>query len=351
MLPLTPDRQDRIALYRKKWRRIARSNRSLERATAAESIRQLYIRLNLREPEIRFCSSPYEVGLTLWNLMQTGQHLGAPQGSAILRQLETQCRIFEFGLSPDALQILREQLQEPLTNLLETPLCQQLFDDLQASLGDRAYQQLYPNLLEEICPEAIATQAALCDFCFSVLEDRGDRAGWDILYNLLSSCGWVYPFEQIVLISERPHRRETNPQQQLHSEARMAIEYADGFGVYAYGGIRLPEKYGKLFPNQWRAEWILSEKDFQLRQILMRGIGYDRLLHELPVVEFDVWQNYTLFRINAPIDIESVYLLKKTCPQTGYVDIIRVPRAVESTREAIAWVNSRCDSGGYTRGC
>lgn len=340
-----------IAIYREKWRRISRSRRSIDPTTAAESIRQLYIRLNLPEPEIRFCSSPYEAGLTLWNLMQTGKRLGEPQGSEIIRQLETQCRMQEFQLSPSALQILREQLQQPLAELLETPLCQQILDELQAKLGDRAYRQLYPNLLEEICPESIVSQAALCDFCFSVLDDPGDRTDWDLLYNVLTGCGWFYPFEHIVLICDRPCRRETNAQQQLHSEGRMAIEYADGFGVYAYRGIRLPEKYGKLYPNQWRGEWLLSEKDHQLRKVLMCGIGYGRLLQELPVVEFDTWQNYTLFRINAPIDLESVYLLKRTCPQTGYIDIIRVPRAVESAKEALSWVNSRCNSGGFATEC
>jgi hypothetical protein len=351
MLPLTPEQEETIAIYREKWRRIARSCGSIDQTTAAESIRQLYIRLNLPEPEIRFCSSPYEAGLTLWNLMQTGEQLGAPQGSEIIRQLETLCRMLEFQRSPSALQTLREHLQHPLARLLETPLCQQLLDELQANLGDRAYRQLYPNLLEEICPESMVSQAALCDFCFSVLDDPGDRAGWDLLYNVLTRCGWVYPFEQIVLICDRPCRRETNAQQQLQSEGRMAIEYADGFGVYAYQGIRLPEKYGKLHPNQWRGEWLLSEKDYQLRKIFMCGIGYDRLLQELPAVEFDAWQNYTLFRIDAPIDVESVYLLKRTCLHTGYIDIIRVPRAVESAKEALSWVKSECNSGGFPTEC
>jgi hypothetical protein len=349
MFLLTPERKNAIAIYREKWHRITRSLTSIDRTTASTSIRQLYTQLNLPEPEIRFCSSPYEAGLTLSTLTRTRDLSVTPLGSEILRRLETQCQILKFQLPPATFETLQEQLERPLETLLENALCQQLQDSLCGELGDRAYQQLYPYLLEEICPESLASQAALCDFCFSVLDYSGDRTFWDALYDLLAYCGWVYPFESIVLICDRPHRRSTNPQQQLHAEGRPAIEYADGFSVYAYRDVRLPQKYGKLYPNQWRAEWLLSEKDHQLRQILMCGIGYDRLMQELPVVELDSWQNYTLFRINAPIDLESVYLLKRTCLQTGYLEVNRVPRAVESAREAIAWVDSRCNSDGFAK--
>lgn len=108
---------------------------------------------------------------------------------------------------------------------------------------------------------------------------------------------------------------------------------------YAYHGVTLPEKYGKLHPNQWQAEWLLEEKNAELRRVLMQGIGYSRICQELQALELDTWQEYSLLQINNDVDIEPIYLLKMTCPSTGFIHALRVPPNVESARDAIAWAN------------
>jgi hypothetical protein len=90
---------------------------------------------------------------------------------------------------------------------------------------------------------------------------------------------------------------------------------------------------------------------FSRSAISSHGIGYDRLIQELPIVEFDTWQDYTLFRINVPINVESIYLLKQTCSRTGYIDVSRVPCYVESVKEAISWMASQCGSDGFATEC
>ena len=54
--------------------------------------------------------------------------------------------------------------------------------------------------------------------------------------------------------------------------------------------------------------------------------------------ELDIWQKYTLLIIEY-VDIEPIYLLKMTCPSTGFIHALRVPPDVKSAREAIRWVN------------
>ncbi len=73
--------------------------------------------------------------------------------------------------------------------------------------------------------------------------------------------------------------------------------------------------------------------------MLIQGIGYARLCQELQAIELDAWREYALLKIEARVDIEPIYLLKMTCPSTGYIHALRVPPTVISAREAIRWVN------------
>ena len=117
------------------------------------------------------------------------------------------------------------------------------------------------------------------------------------------------------------------------------MQFADGWSVYAYHGVRLPEKYGKVHPNQWQARWLLEEENAELRRVLIQGIGYARICQELQAIELDTWQQYTLIRIDSDVDDEPIYLIKMTCPSTGYIHALRVPPDIQSACEAITWVN------------
>lgn len=59
----------------------------------------------------------------------------------------------------------------------------------------------------------------------------------------------------------------------------------------------------------------------------------------MKATELDSWQEYTLLKINIPIDIEVIYLLKMSDPTTGNIYTLRVPNYMKSAREAIRWVN------------
>jgi hypothetical protein len=62
----------------------------------------------------------------------------------------------------------------------------------------------------------------------------------------------------------------------------------------------------------------------------------------LEAKELDSWQEYTLLRIDKiidDIDKQPIYLLKMTCPSTGFIHALRVPPQLQSARQAIRWVN------------
>uniref|UniRef100_UPI0035A2581C DUF6745 domain-containing protein n=1 Tax=Microseira wollei TaxID=467598 RepID=UPI0035A2581C len=133
-----------------------------------------------------------------------------------------------------------------------------------------------------ISPEYLACYSSLFDFCISVLNCTCEPKIWQIFQSLAFDCGWIFTLEKTCYVCDRPRILSFDNQQRLHAEGQPAIQYADGFSVYAYHGVTLPEKYGQLHPNQWQVQWILEEKNAELRRVLIQGIGYARICQELP---------------------------------------------------------------------
>jgi hypothetical protein len=201
-------------------------------------------------------------------------------------------------------------------------------------------------------PEKWANYGSKSDFCISVLNCHHNNQNWEVFQALVRHCGCIFSFEKashngastiqykkMVIICEHPIQISLDSKYHLHAEGKPAIQFADGYSLYSYHGITLPEKYGKLHPTRWQSKWLLEEDNAELRQVLIQGIGYGRICHELQAVELDNWQAYTLLKIDSAVDVEPVYLLKMICPSSGRIHILRVPPETTSAKEAIIWVN------------
>jgi hypothetical protein len=192
-------------------------------------------------------------------------------------------------------------------------------------------------------PSADATFNSLVDYCISVLKCDRDASKWTALQLLSVESGWNFPFEKTCLVCDRPQILCFDERDRLHAEGQPAVRFADGYALYAYRGVLLPDRYAAVHPNLWQGRWLLEEPNAELRRVLIQGIGYARLCQELQAVELDSWREYTLLRIENDIDVEAIYLLKMICPSTGYIHALRVPPTMRSAREAISWVNHGID--------
>ncbi len=194
-----------------------------------------------------------------------------------------------------------------------------------------------------------ALEGSCFDFKFSVLNLEPESSKkWEIFQSIVKSCGWIFPFEEMCFVCDRPQILSFDSQNRLHAEGSPAIQFADGFSLYCHHGVLLPEQYGKVHPNEWRSQWLLEEQNAELRRVLIQGIGYERICQELQASELDNWQEYALLKINADVDEEEIYLLKMACPSTGHIHVLRVPPTIQSAREAISWVNWGVDPEDFS---
>jgi len=226
-----------------------------------------------------------------------------------------------------------------------------------------------------VTQQSLVTALTIIDFYtgnLGISLSSGQQKIVESMQRLLAECGWIFMFENTCIACDRPIKLSLARQSRLHALGDSAIEFSDGYKIYAYHGVTLPEQYGPIHPDNWQAEWLLSERNAELRRILIQVIGYARICEELQAVELDKWATtvgdtyleYTVLGIEADIDglferavlfrnnplwrREDVYLLKMTCPSTGFIHFLRVPPNVRSARDAIRWVNWGIDPEDFS---
>ncbi|MCA1992394.1 MAG: hypothetical protein LDL41_10205, partial [Coleofasciculus sp. S288] len=254
-------------------------------------------------------------------LSQPGSQLGKQLEGKLWSELEGQLSELDSQLS-----LLWRQLKNQLENDLRIP-----------------------SYINWINPELWVTGGAWFDFCISVLNCVHHPQKWQVFQALVKHCGWMFLFEKVALVCDRPIQLSFDRERRLHAEGEPALQFADGYCLYSYQGVTLPKKYGALHPHQWQAKWLLHEWNAEVRRVLIQEIGYARICQELPVKPLDSWQEYTLLRINMEFELESIYLLKMTCPSTGFIHALRVPPTMRSAREAIRWVNWGTDPKDFEK--
>ncbi|MBD3563050.1 leucine-rich repeat protein, partial [Planktothrix sp. FACHB-1355] len=121
----------------------------------------------------------------------------------------------------------------------------------------------------------------------------------------------------------------------------IQLHYAFVYGLNLFKKYFLPQ-------HEWQAQWLLSEENAEIRRLLVQTIGYARICQELQATELDSWREYSLLKIDSDVDVEPIYLLKMTCPSTGFIHALRVPPNMTSAREAIRWVNWGIDPSEFT---
>ncbi|GBE93964.1 leucine-rich repeat-containing protein [Nostoc cycadae WK-1] len=337
---LTPEQEALIPVYRDKWRQIALSTERIDREKAAEAVKAVYQFMDFDEPEILFFDSPYaalkEFSLQLYK--SSFNQKAYKIDNIILRSIRNQIH-FQIESKKIAFSLYLEIINYLKINI--SPIFSVfILDKFNKDIYNLHHKEFRVFDLNYIASESRVAEASYIDFCISELNCNSHLQEWFVYQNLIKNCGWIFPDERIAIVCDRPIHIRFDNENRLHAEGEPAIEYADGYSLYSYNGVTLPEKYGKIHPQEWQAQWLLTETNAELRRVLIQGIGYSRICQDLQAIELDNWAGYTLLRIdNDFIDIEPILLLKMTCPSTGFIHVLRVPPNMVSARDAIRWIN------------
>lgn len=330
---LTPEQLALIPIIRDEWIKIALDTTPIDKQKAEAAIRLAYECAELEPPkEILWFDNPvdaaiYVISIRAWDAVKDDIEVAVTGG---IREVVgvTVMETVTYNVRYDVENAVRIAVEEPINPSVWLIICDAVyvavwnvtFDSVDYTSGDVVRDVEY---------------LALYAYLDAIGVDCSKAKG---LFATAKHCGWWWAFKDVAVTIPKPSAIRLDEQGRLHGEGVPAVAY-QGFHVYAYHGVRLPEKYGTLHPEKWQSQWLLEEDNAELKRVLIHGIGYERICQELQAIELDSWQEYTLLRIDSNIDIEPIYLLKMTCPSTGHIHALRVPPDMATARDAITWVN------------
>ena len=155
------------------------------------------------------------------------------------------------------------------------------------------------------------------------------------------SAGWWWPYEEAVIMTERPCLLKLDDQGRLHSTTSAAIQYPDGWGVWEVRGVRIPQEWIEK-PETLTPEVCLTWPNVEQRRVAVTLIGWEKLLaglsNKITVDKDQDPQIGTLFQVDLP-EAPNSRFLQVRCG-TGRDFVLPVPQEMTTALEANAWTYS-----------
>jgi hypothetical protein len=153
-------------------------------------------------------------------------------------------------------------------------------------------------------------------------------------FNQLVSGYWLG--KELALIVRRPRVLSLDTEGRLHNATGKCIEYHDGWGFYAWHGVRVPERV-ILTPEALTRDDFLREGNIETRRVIMEQMG-QRFVWELEGKFIDGGPHGVLYEVALPGDPERVaryvHVQDASTPHQYY---LRVPPTIQTAAEAVAW--------------
>jgi hypothetical protein len=155
------------------------------------------------------------------------------------------------------------------------------------------------------------------------------------LQQIAQSSGWFWPFKNLVILTERHNVLLRDVEGRLHCENGPAIAYKDGFKLWRWHGVSIPE--GWVTGQKPTAKEALTWPNIEQRRAACEIVGWASILKELKakVIDQDDAEIGTLLEVDLP-DAGRERFLQVTCG-TGRQFALPVPPEVKTALEANMW--------------
>ena len=272
-----------------------------------------------------------QLGDQLWDQLsdQLGNQLRGQLGNQLWNQLWDQLWD-QLGYQ------LGYQLGNQLGNQLRNQLRNQLWDQL----GDQLRHQLWNQLENQL--DQFSLQYYTWMLYVSELEDiKVDpklKKLSQLVYNLGEHTFWILPYEDKIIFCDRPTKLYFNENKRLHSlDGEPAIEFLDGYQLYAWNGITVDKKIITESPTR---EDLLTN-NLEVRRILWERWGTNHCIQLLDAkfVVSDEWGELWSADTGDEEETKFVKVINSTPePDGSFKDYwLRVPPETVSARAGIGW--------------
>ncbi len=325
------------AQYIEKWQQIARQTGEADMATAKELVEQLYAHFGLPKPDVFHAAGPIHANeilliarrqgtVTDARALRPGQ-IGIPDTGDTREKRSNRTNDYFGGLITSHLRVERLSCVGP---------------------GIQGISWRYPRGNQEI-------ELFAWDYAFTEVRDKpiklrkgfyGDVREFTIknksaaaakFYLDIAQCaGYWTPYENLVIVQDRPKQLHLNAAGRLNNPNGPAVEYYDGYGIYAMNGTIMPSWVITTPEEELDPMAITRIRNSQVRAEFVRKIGAERLLKKLDSKLLDKVENYELHQIEIPGEPQPTRFLKMlnpSAPELWHVEC--VPLTVGSVVSAL----------------
>ncbi|MFF3729253.1 DUF6745 domain-containing protein [Streptomyces sp. NPDC002476] len=316
--------------YVDSWRAVAAATGAADRAAAEDGVRLAYRRAGLAEPErIVWVDSPRAAVEAVEKIVDTGRSV---RDEVRTRPWAQERRRMYDELGPAGWSALWSatgaQLWETTAALAER-IRGGIVADLARTAEEGAAVRLV--LLDAVLGQHDAAWLAAFD-------GRGERL--DGLAEVARNAGWWWPYERVVVISERPEVLHRDEAGRLDRGDGPALAYRDGFALHAWRGMPVPAEFlaelKTLTPRR-----IREEENAELRRVMLEFYGYDRYLTESGAEPVHRDETGVLWRIalDGDEDVVMVEVVNSTPEPDGTHRTywLRVPPSTRTAKDGVAW--------------
>ncbi|QIP83474.1 hypothetical protein GLX30_04675 [Streptomyces sp. Tu 2975] len=324
--------------YADKWRAIAAATGPADRSAAEEGVRLAYRAAGLAAPDrIVWADSP----LAGVNAVQELQGpVRSVREEVRTRPWADERRRVHDELGPAGWTSLWSGTgallwdgTRALAERIRTGVVDALLEKAEEGAADRAAEEarIRGVLLDAVLGQHDAAWLAAFD-------GRSDRLTG--LARVAEHAGWWWPFENAVVICERPSRLHRDEAGRLDNGEGPALVFPDGFALHAWRGMPVPAEFLREL-TALTPERIREEENAELRRVMLEYYGYDRYLAESGAEPVHRDETGILWRI-ALADDEDVVMVEvvNSTPEpdgSHRTYWLRVPPTTRTAKEGVAW--------------
>lgn len=160
-------------------------------------------------------------------------------------------------------------------------------------------------------------------------------------YNAVKSCikyGMIFPLDEVIVVCQPPTIIKTNSNG-LHCEDGVALSYNGDNEIYALNGVLMTKDYVLTPAEQITPEQIFRETNVEVRRELLRKVGIERIIDQVPHKILDTQGNYELYSLDLCDEVKDARYLKMTNPSIGCFHMEGVEPDISTVSDALKWRN------------
>jgi hypothetical protein len=226
---------------------------------------------------------------------QLGSQLDSQLDSQLGSQLRSQLRSQLFSQ-------LGSQLDSQLRSQLVSQLYSQLVSQLDSQLGSQLFSQLDSQLGSQLGSQLDSAKndwaywSGLFIWYYSdylawiefpqIFEgfkyDRKQIEQWNEWIAVARNTHGFLAYDGICFVSDRPTKLSLDEQGRLHDESGPAVEYADGYILYSWHGVRIDwdKAYIIEHPEQITTALIEAEANAEVRRVMIERYSLERFIKD-----------------------------------------------------------------------